>query len=138
MTGRKIILFLTATFLIISCGNGRIHPEKETSVNKRQEGITLSEYNKLIISDELVLVDFYADWCGPCQKMKPFISKIAMEMADELTLININVDDNIELSKRLEVAYLPTLKLYKNNKLVWEHIGFLNERKLRKVLKNHK
>lgn len=91
------------------------------------EGMSLEQYEALLRSDKLVLVDFYADWCAPCKKMKPYLEKIAVEMADTVTLVRIDADENAELCKTLKVAGLPVLKLYKDNELVWENIGFIGE-----------
>lgn len=109
----------------------------EVAVKKAGEGMSLSKFNTLIKADNLVLVDFYADWCAPCKKMKPFIDKIAKEMTGKITLIRIDADANSALCKELNVAGLPVLKLYKNNKIVWENQGFTEESIVRQeIIKN--
>jgi thioredoxin 1 len=98
------------------------------------KGLTLEQYEKLLQSDKLVLVDFYAEWCGPCKKMKPYLEKIEKEMSDKVVLVRIDSDDNPDLCNQLRVTALPTLKLYKNKKVRWESVGYVDEKRVRKVL----
>lgn len=106
----------------------------ETVLKVGSSGMSLEQYKALLHSDKLVLVDFYADWCAPCKKMKPYLEKIAVEMEDKVTLIRINADENKELCKNLNVTALPVLKLYKNNQLTWENLGFIGEEEVLKQL----
>lgn len=106
----------------------------ETKVNTGAMGITQSEYDHLINADRLVLVDFYAEWCGPCKRMKPFLGEIAEDMESNLELVRIDVDENPEISSAQQISSIPRLKLYKNSQLVWEHSGYLSEARLRQVL----
>ena len=107
----------------------------EVKKNSTTKGMRLQDFENRITSDKMVLVDFYADWCAPCIKMKPFLEKMASEMPDKMELVRINVDENAELCKTLNVSALPVLKLYKNKEVVWENIGFTEEKKLREQLK---
>jgi len=101
-------------------------PETVTNT-PTSNGMSLDDFKKEIDSDKLVLVDFYAEWCGPCKKMEPFLKEIAEEKSASVQLIRINIDENMELAKVLKVEALPTLKLYKNQSLVWGNIGFLTK-----------
>ena len=105
--------------------------------NAMDTGITLQQYQNLLKSDKLVLVDFYADWCGPCMKMQPFLERIAYEMEDQLVIIRLDVDTNPALCSELGVVALPHLKLYRNSHMIWEHLGFIEEQELRSHLANH-
>ena len=107
----------------------------ETKISSAEKGMSLEQYQSLLHSDKLILVDFYADWCAPCKKMKPYLEKIAVEMADKITVVRIDADENAELCKKLNVTALPVLKLYKNNELVWENEGYIEEESVRKQLK---
>ncbi|WP_457270893.1 thioredoxin domain-containing protein [Pedobacter sp. UYEF25] len=91
------------------------------------KGMSLAQYQALVKSDKMVLVDFYADWCAPCKKMKPYLDKISGEMKGELTLVRIDADANKDLMKALKVEGLPVLKLYKANALSWDNEGFVEE-----------
>lgn len=104
-------------------------PEVKTAAAAK--GMSLQEYNSLINSDRLILVDFYADWCAPCQKMKPYLEKMAKEMADRVTLVRIDADKNTELCKELKITALPVLRLYKGSQLVWRSEGFTEEAEVR-------
>ncbi len=97
-------------------------------------GLSSSGYETLLQSDKLVLVDFYAEWCGPCKRMKPFLERIAAEMQESVMLVRIDVDKNPDISNELQVSSIPLLKLYQNSKIIWEHSGYINEGKLRKAL----
>jgi len=81
------------------------------------------------------LVDFYADWCAPCQKMKPFLVEISKEMKDKVVIVRIDADTNKTLAKSLKVDALPVLKLYKANKLVWSYKEFISKVDLIKRLR---
>lgn len=102
----------------------------EVGIEKGKKGMTLESYNKLIDSDKLVLVDFNAVWCAPCKKMKPFIEKIEQNYKDRILVLKIDVDENSDLAKELNIAGLPVLKLYKSGKIVWEHVGFASEEEI--------
>lgn len=108
----------------------------ETSVNTSTRGMSLEQYKTLLQSGKLVLIDFYADWCAPCRKMEPYLKKISIEMADQVTLVRIDAEENPELCKELKVTALPVLKLYKNNELIWESLGYTEEEQVRKQLIN--
>lgn len=107
----------------------------EISQKTSTKGINLEQYKSLLQSDKLVLVDFYADWCAPCRKMEPYLKKISVDMANKVTLVRIDADENSALCKELNVTALPVLKLYKNNQLVWDHTGYIEEESVRKQLK---
>ena len=80
------------------------------------------------------IIDFYADWCAPCKKMEPYLSKIAAEMPEKVKIVRVNADDNTELCKAMNVSALPVLKLYRNNEIIWESLGFVEEAEVRKQL----
>lgn len=86
--------------------------------------MSMTEYNNLLNTDKLVLVDFYADWCAPCLKMAPFLEDIKKEMGSKVVVVRINADQNKSVVKQLNVAALPALMLYKNKKLIWTNTGF--------------
>ncbi len=90
-------------------------------------GMTKQEFDSLLISDKLVLVDFHADWCAPCKKMKPYLDEISKEMAYKVIVIRINADDHRALCEQLEIDALPVLQLYKNEILIWYNTGYINK-----------
>ncbi|HQW11254.1 MAG TPA: thioredoxin domain-containing protein [Saprospiraceae bacterium] len=99
---------------------------KEVSSSDVQNltSLSLQDYEHIVNSSDLVLVDFFAPWCGPCREMAPFLKEISEQKGDKLKLIKINVDKNPDLAESLKVKGLPTLKLYKKNQLVWDQLGY--------------
>ncbi|MEJ5994497.1 thioredoxin domain-containing protein [Pedobacter sp. Du54] len=110
-------------------------PETKAATAVNTMGISLTQYEALLKSDKLVLVDFYADWCSPCKEMKPYLDKIAIDMADQVIIVRIDADANAALCKTLKIDALPVLKLYKNAKMIWDNLGFIDEASVRKQLK---
>lgn len=106
----------------------------ETTVNQSPDAISMDQYNELIHSEKLVLIDFYAEWCGPCKKMEPYLKKIAEDSKEFVTIIRIDADKNPELCRQLNVTALPVLKLYKNKELIWDNLGFVEEGIVREKL----
>lgn len=94
------------------------------------QGLNLEEYQKLLDTDKLVLVDFYATWCTPCKKMDPFLKEIAEEKAGILELQKINTDKNTAIAQHLNITGIPTILLYKNKKMLWSHMGYIGKSEL--------
>ncbi|MFN8321689.1 MAG: thioredoxin domain-containing protein [Chitinophagales bacterium] len=90
-------------------------------------GMSLTDYNQLLDTDKLVLVDFYADWCAPCKKMAPYLEELKTEEADRMVVVRVNADDNQSLCKELKIDALPTLILYKKQDIVWKNTGFIEK-----------
>jgi thioredoxin len=97
-------------------------------------GMSKLQFDALLNSDKLVLIDFYADWCAPCKKMKPYLDEISKDMADRVVVIRINADDNQALCKELKIDALPVLQLYKNKTLKWTNTGFIDKAEVVKQL----
>lgn len=97
--------------------------------------MSLVEFQKLLLTDKYVLVDFYATWCGPCKQMEPDLEDIAETMKDKVIVIRIDVDKNPTISQHFEIESLPTLQIYKAQKLVWEDIGYKTKKQLMNQLK---
>ena len=97
-------------------------------------GMSKQQFDALLISDKLVLIDFYADWCAPCKKMKPYLEEISKEMIDKVVVIRINADDNHALCKELKIDALPVLHLYKDKSLTWTNSGFIDKSEVIKML----
>jgi thioredoxin len=97
-------------------------------------GMTKSEFDALLQSDKIMLVDFYAEWCEPCKKMKPYLEAIAKEMPDKVTVIRIDVDENQALAKAMKIEGLPVIQIYKNKAMTWSHLGYLTKDDIEKEL----
>ena len=100
----------------------------ETTANTTAStGMSKQQFDALLTSDKLVLIDFYADWCAPCKKMKPYLDEISKDMADKVVVIRINADDNQQLCKELKIDALPVLQLYKNKTMTWTNTGYISK-----------
>ena len=77
-----------------------------------------SEFTQLIEQPKPVLVDFYADWCGPCQSLLPIINNLAEEHKEDFEIVKVNVDQNPELAQKFEVRSIPALFFLKNGEVV--------------------
>ena len=80
--------------------------------------------NEVMHSDKPVLVDFYADWCGPCKMLSPVLHELAEEKADTLKIGKVNVDEQMELAMRFQVSSIPMVVLFKDGKPVAKSVGF--------------
>ena len=100
----------------------------------KKQGMTLNDFNKLTTSDKLVLVDFYAEWCAPCKRMKPYLEEIAKDMNATVTVIRIDVDQHPSLMKELKIEELPVLRTYKKGTMTWEQKGFIEKAEVVKKL----
>jgi thioredoxin 1 len=94
-----------------------------------------ANFNELINSEIPVLVDFYADWCGPCQAMKPILQEVKTQLQDDIKIIKINVDSNQNLATTYQVRSIPTLIIFKNQKTLWKHSGVLSTQELIQQIK---
>ncbi|MBI5538466.1 MAG: thioredoxin fold domain-containing protein [Bacteroidia bacterium] len=110
-------------------------PETTENTVANSSGMTKKQYDDLLKSEKLVLIDFYADWCAPCKKMKPYLDEISKEMKDKVVVIRINADDNQSLTKELKIDALPVLYLYKNKNLIWTNKGYISKEDVVKQLK---
>ncbi len=94
------------------------------------------KFADLVNKEQPVLVDFYADWCGPCQMMSPILKEVAQELGDQVKIIKIDVDKNQPLAQQFGVRSIPTLILFKNGKVVSKKAGLLTKRDLTSFLKS--
>ena len=85
-------------------------------------------------SEETVLVDFYADWCGPCKMMSPIIDEIAEEQIENLKVGKVNVDNNQELAEKFGILSIPTIVILKNGKIIKTFIGVTSKDEIKKAL----
>ncbi len=88
------------------------------------------DFNKLINGDKPVLVDFHAEWCGPCKVQSPIIKEVAKEIDGKVRIIKIDIDKNHSIAQRYNVRGVPTLVLFKNGQIVWRQSGVQTKEQL--------
>ncbi|HKJ06246.1 MAG TPA: thioredoxin [Flavobacteriaceae bacterium] len=94
-------------------------------------------FSELTNQKKPVLVDFYADWCGPCKMMMPILDDVKKELGDSVSIIKINVDKNQNLASTYSVRGVPTLMIFKNGKQLWRQSGAQSKEQLVSMLKSH-
>lgn len=90
--------------------------------------------SEVLKSEVPVVVDFYADWCGPCKRMEPILSKVSLEFEGKVKVVKVNSDDNQQVALNYQVRGLPTLILFKGGKEVDRKLGLQSEQDLKNLL----
>ena len=85
--------------------------------------ITDANYKELLAQDKLVVVDFWAEWCGPCRSIAPYVEELAAEYEGKALIGKYNVDDDNALSSEMGIRNIPTLRFFKGGKLVDKQVG---------------
>lgn len=93
-----------------------------------------SNFNTIVNSKTPALVDFYADWCGPCKMLAPILKQVKEVLGDKIKIIKIDVDKNQPLAAKYQVKGVPTMLLFKNGKQVWRQSGVLQKEEIIKVI----
>ncbi|OIQ28808.1 MAG: thioredoxin [Bacteroidetes bacterium MedPE-SWsnd-G2] len=97
-----------------------------------------SNFNTIIDGETPVLVDFFADWCGPCKMLSPILKEVKAELGDQIKIVKINVDSNAPLAEKFQVRGVPTMLLFKNSKQLWRQSGVLQKQELISIINQHK
>jgi thioredoxin 1 len=97
----------------------------------------MEKFNELIQSEKPVLVDFYAEWCGPCQMMKPRILDVAERIGEDAKVVQIDVDKEKEIAERFRIQSVPTLIIFKKGKQLWRQTGVISTHALVLMLRNY-
>jgi thioredoxin 1 len=94
----------------------------------------MSSFSEIIHQDKPVLVDFFAEWCGPCKMMGPVLKEVKDSLGDTVSIIKIDVDKNKSLAAKYQVKGVPTLILYKSGKQLWRQSGAVQKNKLVSII----
>ncbi len=105
-------------------------------VIKKMEVTDNNFKQEVLDSDKIVLVDFWAPWCGPCQMMGPILEELAQKMGDEYKIVKLNVDENPNTASQYGIMSIPSLKIFKNGQVVKEFVGVQDGGVLEEELKS--
>ena len=96
------------------------------------------KFKEVINQDKPILVDFFAEWCGPCQTMGPVLEDLKTRVGDQAQVLKIDVDQNPMAAAAFKVRSVPTLILFKNGKILWRKSGIVSAKELEQVVLDNK
>lgn|SRR5690554_638962 len=94
-------------------------------------------FNEIIASHTPVLVDFHAEWCGPCKMLAPILKEVKNTLGERIKIVKIDVDKNQVIASRLQIRGVPTLILFKNGEQLWRQSGVVQKSDLISIIEQH-
>ena len=98
----------------------------------------MENFSNIIKSGQLVLVDFFATWCGPCKTMHPVLEQLKKDLDDEIRIIKVDVDKNEAIAIQLRIQSIPTLMIFKGGEMKWRQSGAMTANALAQVIAQYK
>lgn len=99
----------------------------------------METFNELISSSDVpVIVDFFAEWCGPCKTMSPILKQVKDMQGDKVRIVKVDVDKNNALAMQYSIQSVPTLMIFRNGKQMWRQSGVINAGELNKIVEMFK
>jgi thioredoxin 1 len=96
-----------------------------------------TKFSEIINSDTPTLVDFFAEWCGPCKMMKPIFAELKATLGDGITILKIDVDKSPKAAAAYQIQSMPTLLLFRNGEIKWRQSGVIPVKQLMQVLEQY-
>lgn len=97
----------------------------------------MAKFQDIINSDKPVLVDFSAEWCGPCKMMAPILSQLKTMVGESTSILKVDVDKNPDVSKQFNIQGVPTLILFKKGEVKWRQSGVIQAIQLKGIIDSH-
>lgn len=91
-------------------------------------------FNQIINQDKVVLVDFFAEWCGPCKMMAPILEQVKNQLQEKVIILKVDVDKNQAIAQKLQIRGVPTMVIYKSGKQLWRQSGVVQSADLVQII----